>query len=57
MVTKDTKQDSKTVETKTYIGEISIKRWQLEFYITTSKITIMGETFDWLNGKILHVQF
>lgn len=38
---------------KTFLGEITIKRWKFVLHITPTKLTLMGETIDWENGTTL----
>lgn len=37
-------------EIKTFLGEITIKRWRFLLTVTPLNLTIMGETIDWANG-------
>lgn len=40
-------------EIKTFLGEITIKRWAFVVTVTPTKIRLMGETIDWTNGTTL----
>jgi hypothetical protein len=51
MITPRTKHESKSGDTKTYLGEITIKRWRSELLVTPTNITFTGETVHWMNGK------
>ncbi|XP_060559991.1 inter-alpha-trypsin inhibitor heavy chain H3-like isoform X2 [Ruditapes philippinarum] len=55
MIKTTTKYEFKSGDIKTYLGEITIKRWRSELLVTPTNITFTGETVHWMNGTFLNL--